>query len=304
MKLFLQKISLFLFLGFCLNLFGYFLISKPILDDPYFANINTLIDSKLAAVILGDSHSERVKQRYLNEDIINLGYDSDSFGDMFLKLSYMLKKGIKPNTVIIPADYHMFSSYRTSNDNRRRSIRISDKDDFERVHDPLNHLQFLVQKYVHPFLPLCNSQNNKLILLASIAKIKLLMTGRSEIVDDRKWSEVNKEDKILLRQSRLKKHFQIAISEKEINNLKKLIALCNANQLNIQGLRYPIEYEYHNLIDQSHKLYIDSIYLSLGISIDDQSLRYKEPSFFADQDHLSISGADDFGKYIVNTYSH
>ena len=303
MRQFLQKISVFLTLGLCLNLLSYYGISKPILDDPYFENIQSLENADYSTIILGDSHAERVKQKYLNDHILNLGYDSDSFGDMYLKLSFILKQDLKPSTILIPADYHLFSSYRTSNDNRRRSIRFSDREDFNFVQQPLNSWQFLLQKYIHPYLPLCNSQNNKLIVLASITKIKLLISRNTKVVDDRKWSEIDESDKISSRQSRFNKHFLTEESEKEKTNLMKIVKLCNSHKVNISALRWPLDSSYNNLIPSSHKAYIDSIFTALNLKIDDQSFRYKQDSFFADQDHLSVLGAEDFGRYITNTYN-
>ena len=302
MRVFLTKIFLFISFIIGTNILAYFIVTKPILNSPYFESTKNLNINNPYCFVLGDSHSERVKQRFLVPQILNLGYDSDSFGDMYIKLDFVQRQVGTISKVIIPADYHLFSYYRSLNNNKRRSVRLSTLESYRWVYGHINLFQYIKNKYLLPYLPLIDSRNNKLILLASFSRIKSFITGQDSKEDIRKWSDVEEANKAKKRKSRFKKHFNQDISHIEIESLKKLVNYCRKESIEIVAIRYPLEKEYKNQIPEYHKEFVDSIFHSLELKIDDQSSKYIEDKYFADQDHLSLIGAKDFGTYMANTY--
>lgn len=300
MKIFIKKVLLFMTILLVINLVLYAFI----MSDEVYAPFNNLmaeaVEKKPTVVLMGDSHSERVKQRHLGDAVFNLAADSDSYGDIYLKLNYCIKKGVPLKKVILPCDFHAFSVYRWENNNKRKTILLSSYDDFKEVFNVKNPLIFWKQKYAETYLPMLNTKNSKFVMLAGVFKLKGIINPEAKAEDIREWAALTDSDQLKSRQARLSKQFKEVYQQELLDGLVKIKTLCDKNGIDLIGLRFPLEPAYLKMIQEKDLSKVHAAFESVNIPIKDHVSLFKEDEWFSDQDHVSVKGAGALAKEIIN----
>ena len=133
-ELLLGLISLFL-----INLIIFYLIINPEFYRPYEKVIENIESRNF---IFSDSHGwSLTKNNYKGEmklkknNIKNLSYGSDSYKDIYIKLSYLIQQGISIDTIYLSTDPHMLGKKREVNNNKNRSIAYADFENYREFYN-------------------------------------------------------------------------------------------------------------------------------------------------------------------------
>ena len=133
-----------------------------------------------------------------------------------------------------------------------------------------------------------------MVLLSTFAKVKNEIKG-STGEDRREWAKMDKTSQEILRTNRFKSHFSVIVDKRSIQGFNKLTELISRESINVLGIRYPLEVKYRKMILAGDIDGVDSLFNTMKIEVKDYSNFFVDNTFFADQDHLNVSGATLFG---------
>lgn len=284
-----------LFLGFLvlifINFVIYYLIINPLVYKPYDSLLENVEANNL---ILSDSHGWRLTnenlttqnpiiQNLLEENNIkNLSYSSDSYTDMYIKLKYLVDKGLKIDTIFLSADIHMLSKKKRINNNKNRTIRYSNYNIFRNYYS-MSFPEYFIRKYIKRYMCLFDVNNSTLIqnYISTLFKTK----------DTKKvsWPDLADTTQVKLSNARHKSLFKKGFYQKNINVLQKIFDFCKNHNITVIGLLFPNsptfdEIEIPNKFKLKHKIWD---------SLDYEVLKFKnfDHKYFSDQDHVNRQGA-------------
>ena len=297
MKKFLIKAGIFVTGFILLNLILYVIFFHGVLYEKYLVRKEVLSDYRI--FLFSDSHGVVLEQQSLeNAGIFNFSFGSDSYWDMFLKLHYLIENGIIPEEILITADDHTLSDYRSDMNNRKRSIWYADFKTYSKCY-PSNYLDYFQVKYLERFLPMLNSDN------AGLFNNQINMVFNSILWNNNGKSKtwLDRKNKRQLSNKKKKVQFKDQNSSKELTYvLIDILELCRKNNIEVTGLKFPISGSYIQVL-KGASYHADSIFMINSINVMDyQAVFRNNDSLFLDPDHLNRSGAFRFAEILTHDF--
>ena len=312
MKLLLSKILIFITSSLCIL----YVISLTF--DSEFSDYSELekivSEHREINILLGDSHFIPLSDHLKDLNYLNISYASDSINDLFVKYKYLVEKGIIVNSIILLADYHMFSNYRMKLNNHEKSYLYAHLIDYIKLYDG-NIEQYLFNR----FISLCNlhilnkggiEYFNKLILQKYIKQsvgVDVISTinTNTDILSrfNNIFSDLNDENRKINTKKRFNKQFQESINERLILNYEDFVDQIKLNGSSLILLRMPVSNEYIELLNQYsalEKLQNNKIFKE-NLLLDYSDLFKERQDYFDNADHLNIEGGKIMSQILQDT---
>lgn len=240
--------------------------------------------------LLADSHGIPLADILEIVDVYNFSEHSESYLDMERKLDFLIRQS-SIKSVWLSVDDHTLSPSRESLNNLDRSVFYASKEEFTSQAD------YFKAKYLEYYLPFFNPK------YALVIKNFLV----NELFNPGKWGGGKRvpweklDDLIQRRKSeeRIQQYFEgHNPSEKLLASLMRIIAKCEAHDIEIIGIRFPLTEEYLEAKgDLSYNA--DSLFLAYGLKVlDFDSLYLGKDELFRDQDHLDAEGGEEFAEIL------
>ncbi|MDM8539943.1 hypothetical protein QUF90_02540 [Desulfococcaceae bacterium HSG9] len=268
--------------------------------------------SKIKKIAVGDSHpSYNLDIR--TEDFFNMSYPSENTHKVYIKLRNYIKMGMRPEFILLQADYHLFSIYRARMTDYYRYTDFFEEQDSEEMNS-LN-LQVTLRQENSIANYLIQFQNTysanihntfwKYITDGFHLENRFELTANGTILTDEGWKYLSPLQASQSTQKRIKK--QLPEENRKIYDYlmhfyEKTIRLGLKHHCQVILIKYPLSSEYLNRLDTQLKLDIDRLYVQIANKYDleiwDYSDKIKNRDFFSNPDHLSRKGAKYFGDII------
>ncbi len=306
MKKFIIKISIFILYLLTINFLVFQFITKDFVFHDYLKHEKPILKKKPNVLILGDSHPMAIQQKFLDENVFNFSYHSESFFDMYIKLMFCLENEIPIKTLIFPAEDHDFSKYRMDMNNKKNSIAYSSYGSYTEFYE-MNFFKYFFTKisYFFPYyIPLMDNNNSRRLerifkrfwkdnfekKFFSEKPKKISKKTKVKKKNKKKvWFDFSEEEKLKHAKSRFYRQFGKSIYQKKLHKcFDKIIKVCDENKIKIIGIKYPLTTCYNKLLKEKDFSKIDSIYKSKDFKIYDFRKKYLgRDELFRDQDHLN-----------------
>ena len=303
MRKFLLDFAIVLFLLLVLNVIIYQFIIYPLVYEKYEEPSEHLTNSSAYKdYILADSHGweltkhkDYIIERFKSDSIFNFSYASDSYGDILVKLHWLINNNIEIDQIVLSLDDHMISK---RSNNRNRTIIYSNAKLHKEIYNvsPFKYYYYYVKKY----LPLFNASNQKLIV--EYLKAKLIV---NDIAYQEPWSSQNNAVKKKAVNRRLRTFFpknKFEVNELLNENLQQIVELCDKNNISILGLKFPLDSVM--IHEMERKFYLDSVETIFNkMNVNSKILNFQRSlsnaNMFYDADHINIVGADSLSVNII-----
>lgn len=273
MRVFIKKILFFSISFLILNFIGFKIVYEKYLG-PYELEVNF----KCKNFILGDSQGRAVGTKGEKFGVFNFSANSDSYQDIYRKLTFLNESGEEIDTVFLSVNDHTLSEYREKRNNQDRSLFFEVKDG---VFSEFKYLAF------NRFLVLTNSKYRDVI------KLSLEKCEKEEI--GRVWADFDSTKRVEQAKKRLNNQFT---KHKKSNLMKtylmKIYDLCENGNIQLVAVKFPISKELNELKGEL-SFFADSLLLKNGCKMIDLSRSLSnKPSLFKDADHVNEKGANWF----------
>ncbi len=298
MKKFLIKTGLFTTGFILLNLILYVFVFHDLLYEKYLVNKEELW--KYNIFLFSDSHGVVMKQESLEKaGVFNFSFGSDSYRDMYFKLNYLIENGIIPEKILLTADDHTLSNYRRHLNNRKRSVWYADYKTYSQFY-PSSYLTYFLIKYPERFLPMLNPDNAGLFNKQFGNMLNSYMQNND--VNTITWLEMKNKKRLSIEKKKVQ--FKDEKSSEEISYaLLAILELCQRNNIEVTGLKFPISGPYIKVLEGT-SYHADSIFMKKSIPIMDYQKVYMDnDSLFNDPDHLNGAGAIRFAEILSRDLS-
>ncbi|MDM8554555.1 hypothetical protein QUF75_07480 [Desulfococcaceae bacterium HSG7] len=268
--------------------------------------------SKIKKIAVGDSHAS-YDLDIRTKDFFNMSYPSENTHKVYIKLRNYIKMGMRPEFILLQADYHLFSIYRARMTDYYRYAGFFEAQDSSEMND-LN-LQVTLRKENFIANYLIQFQNTysanihntfwKYITDGFHLENRFELTANGTILTDEGWKYLSPLQASQSTQKRIKK--QLPEENRKIYDYlmhfyEKTIRLGLQHHCQVILIKYPLSSEYLNRLDTQLKLDIDRLYVQIANKYDleiwDYSDKIKNRDFFSNPDHLSRKGAKYFGDII------
>ena len=259
-----------------------FAVIKVTYYDKYSA-----FDASYDTYLFSDSHGHQLDSLTESIGIFNFSDPSDSYEDMLRKIKYTIVNS-EVKKIIISADLHNLSTYREEQNNLDRSAIYATKTDYEH---PFGQFK---ERYFRRYVPLLNSKSRDALLL----QIKSLIPRTLAPVT--LWSEKSNKERLADAKKRTDIHFDGSERSKKMEALLlDIISLCKENNIEVQGILFPLTPEYRS--QENGRGYDAAPLLShQNIRILDYSALFENRAdYFRDQDHLNDFGAEAFVRQLA-----
>ncbi len=270
--------------------------------------------NRIQKIAVGDSHPS-YDLDIRAPDFFNLAYPSENTHKMYLKLRHYIKQGLRPEIILVQADYHLFSIYRAKMADYYRYADFFEASDFEEMQN-LN-MQVSLRKENFIASHLLQFQNTyaanvhgvfwKYITDGFRLENRFDLTTNGTILTDEGWRDLTPKQALQSAQKRLKKQLpegNSQIHEYLVYFYEKMIRLGLKHNCQVILIRYPLTLEYRNLLNPELKRTIDRLYnrirLKYQLEFWDYSDVVRDTSHFSNPDHLNRAGAKYFGE-LINT---
>lgn len=287
------------------NLVISFFIIIPIVYKDYEYNAYELMDGKFKFFIFSDSHgwsltnrNEENKEYLHNEYIHNFSYGSDSYSDILVKMSWLIENDYKIDSILLSVDDHMLTKKFS---NRNRSISYSNLLLHRESYSisAVYYYYYLIAKYV----PMIYPSNQKLIVRFFENRFLSQIEDNTEIP-----TESNSDDSGKLKNEIVNSRLQVFFSDGNKPNavsvqaLRNIIDLASENQIEIVGIKFPVDLEFLDGIDSlGMKNSVVGVAKSLGVRhFVDYSQLFKDSIYFSNIDHVNEIGGRILSEKIVN----
>jgi hypothetical protein len=303
MSLFLKDI-LFVILAFLLfNVLFLKRITDKLVYDEYEATYYKKKELKKDSIyFFSDSHgwaltrnAPSIIEQFNEQGIYNMSYGSDSYGDILVKLKWLVDNDIKPKKIVLSVDDHML--LRKSN-NRNRSLIYSNLQRHKETYgiSTSKVLFYEISKY----FPIIYPSNQRLIKKSFESLFATIDPDEKNFT----WQELPDSLKLANAHSRASS----LLSEKNENiielnriNLSKILSFSNRNNIQVIGIKYPVSHEFLGIIEsQGLKDNVLQEAQNLGlktyISFDN---KFNSPDLLSDQDHINLKGSQVLTKELM-----
>ncbi len=258
-------------------------------ESEYVGKIESSISSKNEVLFLGDSHSETIKLLNLDQNVGNLAFGADGVREMYVKSLITLEKNPKAKYVFISTEPQIFNNSLSSNSSFLNPYLLTITDSLN-VYDK-DKLDLLVEK-----VPLFNDSYLKYYLNNIFLSVKTFKNGKEE----KDWEGTSdKAKREIATQTGKIDHNAILTNENDTLVFRKTIDLYKSRNIKVIGIRFPVYAEYMAQCDQNDLEQVDRFVQSLNLDYNlDYSSTIKDPSLFADEDHLNKEGITLLSKHI------
>ncbi len=280
MKKFITNILIFLLLIILFNLILLIFSAKYFKDYEYF------IDENYKSFIMSDSHGLPIGKSSEKFGVYNFSTGSDSYFDIKRKINFLIKKGIKIDTIYLTVDDHMLGKYReTTNNLDRSAIYLIPEDDF---------ILYLKERYFNRYVLIFSSKIRSLFKEYLETKTYSLFSNKKK--DEQfSWPDLSEERKIKYSENRRITHFPSKEKSKKLEQtLVDIINLCRKNNINLIGVKFPLSKTYITILN-NRNYGADTIFYSNGLTvIDKKELFADNEEYFENQDHMNEEGGRKF----------
>lgn len=282
MKQFLRNIVITVFLLMVLNLIV-FLPTNYLYNLSYLKAPNEL---GYAKYLLSDSHGHSLGKMTERYGIKNLSTPSDSYVDMYRKLTYISGKQDVAKIYLSCGD-RLFTIYRDHSNNHERSSFLMKKSDYN------NTLTFLKDQFIDRFFIYPTSKQHSFFTSVLLRKLRLNKPWREV-----EWSELNSSDRMREASKRVNQFSFNTISQNQLSHFHKILTFCREKKIECVLVKFPVTREFRECenyidFDLCKTLSIDTLNI-----LDYNSLYFHEDEYFKDQDHLNVLGAREFSKVL------
>lgn len=271
--------------------------------DIFYNNFEGVKTANAHTIILGDSHAGDIPQDLFPEGVYNFAVDSDSVHDMFVKLIYALKYNPNLKTVILTADYHIFSKYRHKYNNQELMRSFISAKVYKQIYnepvgfDPIGPLLrrypfFDVKTYVTKRKELLTNFKNRLERSEKDSDVKSL------------WFERTVQERLDITHDRIQFQLQDLIHPASVLRYGEIVKLCRQKNIRLIGLRYPLAPIYRDLVKIFDVHRVDSLYEKFPFDqYIDASDFTADLKHYRDMDHLNRAGSELFVPYLMQKTS-
>lgn len=287
-KLFLKHVSVFLFLLVVLNFLLFFLIRAFYIKD------YDEVDLGYSEYLLADSHGTPLGDFTEIHDVHNFSGQSDSYLDMERKLKFLVRNTTLEK-IYISVDDHTLSPTRENQNNLDRSAYYTDKDDFSSYQD------FIHDKYLKYYCVFLNDRYS--LVINNFIQYELFdFSSWGGVRSKSSWEDLSHLEQKEVSQDRINNYFEFSFpSIKMSESLNRIIAICEENNIELIGLRFPLSKTYVGILD-NESYDADSIFMNYGLSIIDFDSLFLEQDFmFKDMDHLDKDGGEKFVEILFDS---
>lgn len=306
MKKFMLDIIIMTLIFITINILTYeFIINNLIYKEYDVAKIRLIGKSKFNKYIFGDSHGWRltkdkptINEKIEHNNIFNFAYGSDSYGDILVKLQWLKKVGKELDTIFLSIDDHMLT--KTSN-NSQRTIIYSNYYLHNQVYD-MSYVKFIYYK-LSRYFPIIFVSNQK--ILKKYLKNKVFSSFEDSKINNN-WNILSKDQRLSRIEDRIVSLFpkgNFKPNNRLIRNLKDIIEFSHDNEIVVIGVKFPICTLMTNEIDRLNgldKVEIKSVEFGID-TILDYRMKFGEPVYLIDQDHVNYRGALELSNELIET---
>ena len=295
MKKYLQNTVFFSVGLIILNITAYFTVSRPILFDEYLVPRDSL--SNYHSFLFADSHGAAIERDYLaKHGIFNFSFGSDSYCDIYNKVSFLYTTDVPVDTILISVDDHTLSLYRERINNLNRSILYASQQTFTQ-YSRQGVVSFHLHKYILPYLPLFNTSNARLFsyyLLSKLLPAKNATNNNKSPSGDGYGIDLNdSEDRMKYQFPGDEKSYQLE------NCLASTIQLCQRQGTVLIGVKFPLSGKYLSVLkDRSY--HADQLLSQQGLTVIDLKYAFSgNDNLFKDPDHVNQQGGKEFSSKLI-----
>ena len=288
---FCKELALALTSLFLINLIIFYLIINPEFYRPYEKIIENIGSNNF---IFSDSHGWSLtknnnlgQMKLKKKNIKNLSYGSDSYFDIYVKMSYLIKQGVAIDTIYLSVDPHMLGKKREVNNNKNRSILYANFEDYKEYYN-VSYSEFIFRKYVKKYISTFDTNNAKFIQRYFNS---FFTTTRVSDNVKKEWMDLSKTERENKSKSKFIDFYSRGSSEKLENILNKILKMAEENNIAVIGLHFPTakQMKYFK-IPESIKL-PRNIFLIKKLLVFDLT-DIDNDKYFRNQDHVNNLGAD------------
>lgn len=259
-------------------------------EHKYLERIDSSINSKSEIIFLGDSHVETIKLLDLSENIGNLAFGADGIYEMYIKVLTMLKFNKNLKHVFIATEPQTFANTTSPNSTFLNKYLF-------KVDDTLNVYNKSKLNLITEKVPLINDSFINYILNSFYSSFKL-----DENKTTKEWSLLTELQRTeIATDTGITDHTSIMTNADFTKVFREIINLCKTNNINVIGIRFPVNENYINQCKQEDSKKVESFIKDLNLDLNlDYSTKIKDPIYFDDQDHLNKKGVEKFAKIIFD----
>jgi hypothetical protein len=255
--------------------------------------------ARTRVLIVGDSHPHNAfLLAKLPDSIANVSFGSESLRDVHLKLTTLLRRGIKPRTLVIPADDHIFSPYRELTNNEQSVVLGADVEDYNLVY---GRSMSLLKKVAIDAYPLIDLQNRNFLVTLLIEKYLRRSGGGTadgKPAVGQTWATMPAEKRARIADDRLASQFgdRFELSSLMRGTWGQIMTLCRTNNIRVVAVRYPVTDEYRARLPRYDLSAVGNTLRELppDTVLDYSAIYAGQAVYFADSDHLSTAGSSAF----------
>jgi hypothetical protein len=286
MKKFFFNILFLLLLLIAIDICFSFIIGRAYFKD--YSEVSLNYDTYL----LADSHGKALLDFMEENGVFNFSANSDSYLDIVRKVRFLVKNS-QVNRIIIGVSHYTLSRYRESFNNLDRSVIFTTPDDFD------SNFDFIKARYLKRYIAFFNAKSRDIIKMEIIGKF-LSATGYY----NKDWSELSEEERSLRANNRVSYLSDEDQSEALVSALEEIVFLCQSNQIELIGIKFPKSNAFSSLITWK-RFYAADFIKGKGFTILDFTNIYKDnDNYFKDPDHLNEIGATKFADTLLKSISN
>lgn len=293
MQKFIKNIAIVIGLFAILNYIIYLSLTNKLIYKDYESYKVDLLETEYSTLIFADSHgwsltkeSEQLKQRLRSNGIYNMSYGSDSYGDILAKITWIINNNIQCHTIILSVDDHMLTKHAS---NKYRTIAYTSASSFSNIYNS-NKASYYYYWLIRYF-PTLYPSNQQLITTFLKSKTPLV----SKANDDMEMlSQQKKEINITKKVENFFPSMSFKPKKQLYNNLKAITEICENNNIEIIGIKFPID-PFMNALYSKIKV-LDSVKLIASRFRVSSFLNYQtsfnSPLLLGNEDHVNVLGAE------------
>ncbi len=265
-------------------------------------------------LVVGDSHPHNAWQAGpLPDSVADVSFGSESLRDVHLKLRTLLRRGVRPHTLVVAADDHVFARYREHTNNELALVLVPDVTaaDYNAVYgrtlSPLT-------KPVMAALPLLDVRRRSLLITLLIEHYRLRASGArrapgtggaapDNLKPKPSWATHLPAKRRHLTHERLATQVGARFESSALlqTTWADLLTLCRAHAIRVVAVRYPVSDEYRAGLARFDRRAVAATLRACppDTLLDYQALYAGRADFFQDADHLNRAGSARFVPHLL-----
>lgn len=267
-------------------------------------------------LVVGDSRPAfAIRHDVVGADVYNFSFPSETYREMLLKAEYAIRT--KPNirAIVIPADYHMLSTFYAADYDAAHMFALASIADIRRVYE-FSYVE-LMQAFVYTYLPLANPAARTELLEVIKKDLRGLLAGKTEprsIVitpkgnlapaEEASWRDFNETARAIRADRRIADHLQggTVVTDEMLQALDELLTFAHKHGIAVIAVRYPVTAEYETRARAVGVEQVDEVFVArkdeFAAFLNYLNWSRDREDFFQDADHLNVTGAEAFSKQL------